>query len=123
MNALLESIEVDIKCQEWNDRVASRTFVPWTSTYGSRSADILNRSEVSLRLFDRCAVPELCKAFRTGSIDSHAPTQFVLVCSYFLTCSSRLQLGGQGQPVWTGLVGSSAFQLQAQRCFYRYRCK
>jgi hypothetical protein len=69
MNGLLESIENDINCAEWNQRIVKHTFVPWTSVYGSRSADILNRSEVSLRLFDRCAVPDLCEAFRTGNID------------------------------------------------------
>jgi hypothetical protein len=69
MNRLLESIENNIDCREWNERIVKHTFVPWTSTYGSRSADILNRSEVSLRLFDRCAVPDLCDAFRTGTVD------------------------------------------------------
>jgi hypothetical protein len=71
MNNLLESIEDGINCAEWNQRIVKHTFVPWTSLYGSRSADILNRSEVSLRLFHRCAVPELCEAFRTGSVDGH----------------------------------------------------
>ena len=76
MNGLLESIERDINCGEWNQRIVKHTFVPWTSTYGSRSADILNRSEVSLRLFDRCAVPELCDAFRAGSLEGLACSQF-----------------------------------------------
>ena len=76
MNGLLESIEHDISCGEWNQRIVKHTFVPWTSTYGSRSADILNRSEVSLRLFDRCAVPELCDAFRAGSVEGRAFSHF-----------------------------------------------
>jgi hypothetical protein len=73
MNQLLESIENDIECSEWNERIVKHTFVPWTSLYGSRSADILNRSEVSLRMFDRCAVPDLCDAFRKGNVDGRTP--------------------------------------------------
>ena len=73
MNTLLESIESGIDCKEWNSRIVKHTFVPWTSTYGSRSADILNRSEVSLRLFDRCAVPQLCEEFHKGSVDGRLP--------------------------------------------------